>query len=115
MYGYGIPQLLINIGGLYICSKYGGPVSPSVIVEVAYIDYINDFVSYRSTDLSISGNCTIGVFQTYFEPYIPKTVDEALGYSGSKCHCGINITYPKDNNEFMHSDWCPLYKKETKK
>lgn len=114
MYGYGPPQLLISTGGLYICSRYGGPVSPSTIVEVTYIDYINDFVSYRSTDLSISRNCTIGVFQTYFEDYVPCSVDEGLSHVGPKCECGLFATLGKNVEPWQHSDYCPVYVKREK-
>lgn len=103
----------IKQGKLYICSSFAGPVSPSTIVEVTQVDYINDFVLYATTNGLMHGQTTIIRFIACFEPYIPATVDEGLAHSGPKCYCGINKTYPKEDTTYMHSDWCPLYRKAT--
>ena len=113
MYGYG-PQLILKTGGMYICSKYGGPVFPFTIVELTYVDYINDFVSFRTTNGFSSGNCSIGTFQTYFEDYVPRSVDEGLSHVGPKCECGLFATLGKNVEPWQHSDYCPVYVKREK-
>lgn len=102
----------VKQGSLYICSKYSASVPMSTIVEITYLDYINDFVAYRSTCGFYVGNNAVETFICNFEPYVPATIDEGLAYSGPKCECGVNKTYPKEDTTYMHSDWCPLYKKE---
>lgn len=102
----------ISAGSLYICNCWGAIVPMSTIVETVYVDYINDFVTFKSTCGNYNNSYTINNFQKYFEPYIPKTVDEALGYSGSKCECGLFTTLGRNVEPWQHSDYCPLYSKK---
>lgn len=108
----------VKQGSLYSGHHYINDVITPTIVEVLQLDYITDSVSFRSTCGTFWGTIAVSSFLNNFKPYVPATIDEGLAYSGlkqysgPKCQCGINKTYPKEDTTYMHSDWCQLYRME---